>query len=311
MKEKPEHPSEKVLTDWLASCTRGKKLSRNTISVGVVVLDHISRRGTVKREEVISPGGEIVGARSSLGGILESHGIPRTFLKEATGRQAGPDGQRLFEGLKWGAILDDLTEARRPDVLQKLFETLRLRAEEWLNRQNLTVEIDQRHSPATWVNIIIESAKGHSGGVVEQHLVGAKLSKRFPEQAVANHPAHAADAQTDRPGDFTVKNLVYHVTAAPSRAVIAKCSSNIRAGLSPILLVPRSEEEKARFYANDGGVEKELTVIAIEDFVAINIIEMATVEGKDFFAILKEIVRIYNDRLAEVETDLSLKIDFG
>lgn len=75
--------------------------------------------------------------------------------------------------------------------------------------------------------------------------------------------------------------------------------------------MPRSEEEKARFYANDGGVEKELTVIAIEDFVAINIIEMATVEGKDFFAILKEIVRIYNDRLAEVETDLSLKIDFG
>lgn len=37
--------------------------------------------------------------------------------------------------------------------------------------------------------------------------------------------------------------------------------------------------------------------------------ELATEENKDFFAILQEIVHIYNRRLAEVETDLSLQIE--
>ncbi len=37
--------------------------------------------------------------------------------------------------------------------------------------------------------------------------------------------------------------------------------------------------------------------------------ELATEENKDFFAILQEIVQIYNRRLAEVETDLSLQIE--
>jgi hypothetical protein len=43
--------------------------------------------------------------------------------------------------------------------------------------------------------------------------------------------------------------------------------------------------------------------------VALNIIELATEESKDFFSVLKEIVEIYNRRLQEVETDLSLRIE--
>jgi len=52
-----------------------------------------------------------------------------------------------------------------------------------------------------------------------------------------------------------------------------------------------------------------LTIISIEDFVALNIIELATEENKDFFGILQDIVHIYNRRLAAVETDLSLQIE--
>jgi len=52
-----------------------------------------------------------------------------------------------------------------------------------------------------------------------------------------------------------------------------------------------------------------LTIISIEDFVALNIIEQATEEDKDFFSVLQDIVHIYNRRLAEVETDLSLQIE--
>jgi hypothetical protein len=35
---------------------------------------------------------------------------------------------------------------------------------------------------------------------------------------------------------------------------------------------------------------------------------MAIEENKEFFGVLKEIIELYNTRLAEVETDLSLQI---
>jgi hypothetical protein len=52
-----------------------------------------------------------------------------------------------------------------------------------------------------------------------------------------------------------------------------------------------------------------LAIISIESFVAINIIELAIEEKKDFFRVLQEIVNVYNKRLEEVETDLSLQIE--
>ena len=66
---------------------------------------------------------------------------------------------------------------------------------------------------------------------------------------------------------------------------------------------------KATALAEDEGVDSEMSVISIEAFVAMNIIELATEANTDFFALLQEIVQLYNDRLAEVETDLSLQIE--
>ena len=159
------------------------------------------------------------------------------------------------------------------------------------------------------INLIVEGAKSHSGGIVEQHIVGAKLARRFQDRAIENFPAHAADQQTDRSGDFMIAHMVYHVTSAPSRNVIQKCAGNLKVGKHPILLVPKSEEERAQILAQEDNIDKEISIIAIEDFIAVNIIELATENGRDFFSILKEIVDIYNQRLADVETDLSLHIE--
>jgi len=174
---------------------------------------------------------------------------------------------------------------------------------------NLKMDLNKTYSPQTWAGVILENAKGRSGGIVEQHLVGAKLARRFRGLEIPNHPAHAGDRQTERAGDFAISQLVYHVTSAPSRDVLQKCVKNIRVGLHPVLLIPREQENKARILAQDEGIDKELTIISIEDFVALNIIELATEESKDFFNVLKEIVEIYNKRLSEVETDLSLRIE--
>lgn len=301
--------SKRILEEWLTECTRNKKISRNTVAIGIVVLHHLRKICPVVREDVLSQGGEITGARSGLGNILDSYGVPRNYLKEVTTRQGHQDGQRLFERLEWGTMFRELSDKQRDLVMLSLIDRLKTLAGDWLNRQNLKLNVDRRQSPGTWINILMEQVKGQSGGIVEQHLVGAKLARRFTGIVIPNHPAHAADKQTERVGDFVLSTLVYHVTAAPSRSVVAKCVQNIKAGLRPILLVPQEKQIHARFLAQEENTDKELTIIAIEDFIAINVIELATEENKDFFVILKEIVHIYNQRLAEVETDLSLHID--
>jgi len=301
--------SQNALADWLNSCTRSGKLSRNTIAIGLVVIDHLRISCPVTKEDVISSGGEVKGARSGLGNILEKYEVPSSYLKEVTTRQGHQDGQRLFEKLGWGEVFCSLPEDERDSLLLTLAQSLAEKAQEWLKRQNLKLEIDRRMAPTTWVHMIVENAKSRSGGVVEQHLIGAKLEKRFKDISISNHPAHAADAQTARDGDFAISKNIYHVTASPGRAVILKCLANIRSGKFPILLVPSDQENKARALADDEGIANELAIISIESFVALNIIEMAIEEGKDFFGVLQEIVQVYNRRLGEVETDLSLQIE--
>lgn len=300
--------SRQILDAWIASCTRGGKVSRNTVAIGIVVFDHLRKACPVSKNDVISQGGEVKGTRSGLGNTLEAYGIPGSYLKEVTTRQGHQDGQRLFEQFEWGNTLIKLAATQREEVLQELIDVLLNYATDWLKLQNLKFDIDRRQAPSTWIHLIVENAKQRSGGVVEQHLIGAKLERRFKGVTIPNHPAHAGDRQTSRVGDYEISKLVYHVTATPSRNVIQKCAENIRVGLHPILLVPTEQENKARILAQDEGIDKELSVITIEAFIALNIIELATDENKDFFGVLKEIVEIYNKRLAEVETDLSLQI---
>ena len=148
----------RILQEWLESCTRRGIISRNTIAVGIVVLDHLRQRCPVLREEVISKGGEVSGARAGLGETLEKYGISRKYLKEVTTRQAPQDGQRLFESFKWGEALAKLPSDERDDLLRELIEELAERARSWLRRQSLKLDLDRGHSPSAWVHVILEGA---------------------------------------------------------------------------------------------------------------------------------------------------------
>jgi hypothetical protein len=301
--------AHQILDEWLISCTRGGKLSRNTIAIGIVVLDWLRSAEVVSPEIVLSKGQEIRNARSGLKAVLEKYGVPETFLKEVTTRQAPHDGRRLFEAYGWGTAFEGLNTADRDFLLIELIDVLVSQAKIWLERKNLSLTLDRNEAPTAWVELILENARGRSGGVIEQHLVGAKLARRFPNMEIPNFPAHAADQQTARGGDFVIRDLVFHVTAAPSSNVIAKCAENIKKGLRPILLVPRDKEANARAFAEDKAIDKLIAIISIEDYLAMNVFELATEENKDFFSVLSDIITIYNQRLIEVETDLSLQIE--
>lgn len=170
------------------------------------------------------------------------------------------------------------------------------------------LDLDRAQTPQAWITLILNNCRNLSGGIVEQHIVGAKLVRRFG-QDLPNYPADAGDMQTDRAGDFSMAKSVFHVTASPAPNVLQKCADNLRIGLRPILLVPADQKNKAEVYAQDLALNKSVLIFSIEDFISLNIMELAAEENKDYFTVLKEIVQIYNRRLSEVETDLSLQIE--
>ncbi|MGH9203756.1 MAG: DUF4928 family protein, partial [Vicinamibacterales bacterium] len=298
-----------IIDAWLEKCKQRGKISRNTIAVGIVVLHHLRQKCPLAESDVFSRGGELIGARSTLAKTLAEYGVPPNFLKEATNRQAAPFARRLFEALNWGRALAGIPTKERQKRLTEGITRLTGLAHEWLGRQHLKITCDRQHSPIAWIGSILEHAKGRSGGKVEQHLVGAKLEKRFPQANIPNNPGHAGDVQTGRAGDFPLGTTVYHVTAAPSRSVIEKCGANLAARLHPVLLVPRDAVAKAVHVAEDSDLDKRISIVAIEDFIALNILEMSDGRDAEFVRTLEEIVGVYNRRLSEVETDMSLKIE--
>lgn len=305
----PVNPLLEPLAAWLETCKTRNALSRNAVAVGIVVLDHLRRKCPLERDEITSARGEIRGARSGLKSVLEKYGIHGKYLREVTTRAGHQDGQRLLEALEYGSVLAPLSETSRDRCLVDAIGVLVRLAHEWQQRQHLKIDCDRRKSPAAWIESIITEARGRSGGKVEQHLVGAKLAERHAGMHIPNNPGHAGDAQTGRAGDFVVGSTAYHVTASPGSPVLQRCRENLGAGLHPVLLVPRSEVDRARHIAEDQQIADRVTILAIEDFVAVNIIEMSSGDQARFIQVFKSIITSYNERLAEVETDMSLRIE--
>lgn len=302
---------KKTVASWLESCRRKGSVARNTVAVGIVVLDRLRCKCPLTPLEVFSQtGGEVKGARGdALHATLGKYGIPANYLKQASTRQAAPDADRLLRTLEYGHVLVGLLSAARDKALVDAIELLREAATQWFRRQNLKVSCNRADSPATWVRSILTEAEGKSAGRVEQHLVGAKLQKRYPLKQIPNYPGHAGDAQTRRRGDFDVDGISYHVTTAPGPDVIRKCKANAEANRHPVLVVPRDKVEKARTIAEVEGVDKRLTILALEDFIANNVIEISLERQTDLLSTLKEIIEEYNRRVQEVEKEAALRIE--
>ena len=145
--------SVQILREWLESCTRNGKIARNTVAMGIVVFDHLRRACPVSRAEVISQGGEVSGARSGLGKILESYGIPSGYLKEVTTRQGHQDGQRLFDQLEWGRLLAGLTEDEK-NKFNGILDQIYQKTNEVERINHIQLEIDQLRTMPANQNVV-------------------------------------------------------------------------------------------------------------------------------------------------------------
>ncbi|MBN1318240.1 MAG: DUF4928 family protein [Anaerolineales bacterium] len=169
--------------------------------------------------------------------------------------------------------------------------------------------INSEKSLITCIDAILDYAKGRSDEIVEKQLIWAILRKLFKGKSVLIHSFSSEDRRIDLGDDFFISKLVYHIASAPSRDVLHRCANNINLGLLPTLLVPKEQINRVQVLAQDEGIDKYMIIMSIENFVALHIIQFAAEEKKDVFSVMNEIIEIYNKRLAEVETDISLRID--
>ena len=181
--------------------------------------------------------------------------------------------------------------------------------QESINCERIQFEYTTEKTTSYLIGEILAAARAiGKEGPVAHYLVGAKLQLRFPGISISNDSYAAADEQTGRHGNFTVQDTVFHVTVVPMTAVYEKCVANLNEGKNVFLLVPARSVEGAKLNVDNlasGGID----VAAIESFVGLNVNQIAVFgKGASAKALLK-LLEIYNSRVKEVETDLSLMID--
>jgi hypothetical protein len=297
---------ESVVNNWFQELGE----SRNNCVAALKVLDGLIENDCpIDRATLISRGkGELAGVRGvALAELLKKYGESREFTKGATARQTLPNAQRLLENLEDGKSLAGLSKQQRSKILAPAVQGVMGRIANWYRRQNIKVAFAPDASPTAWFESIFHEAENRTGPVA-QHLVEAKLQERL-KVSVPCHPATAGDYQTGRKGDIEVDKTVFHVTMAVGSEVVQKCATNIASGLLPILIVPRSQTEAARTLAKNAGIETKIAILAIEDFLAQNLLEMAGCEKEKLREKLDAILAEYNKRVENFELDKSLRIE--
>ena len=133
---------------------------------------------------------------------------------------------------------------------------------------------------------------------------------RFPDCEVDNDSYSMADQQTARPGDFSIGNTAFHMTMSPGERLLShRCRDNVTQGYRPVILVPENRVIAALQLADNAGMVGQVSVIAIETFVEINVEEMAYFTSDGVRKGIRALLEKYNDRVALSEPDPSLPIE--
>ena len=145
-------------------------------------------------------------------------------------------------------------------------------------------------------------------GAVLQHLTGAKLDCALGKGKIEHNSFSTADAPSGRTGDFSIGDVAIHVTTAPGEAVIERCERNIDQGYKPILVTTQRGVAVAEGLARNKKLADRIDIFEIEQFVALNLYELGDFEAEGRRMAVGDLIVRYNEIVAEVETDPSLKI---
>jgi len=291
-------------------------MNTNVMNAGLIVSRMMADGLPITDERLYSNGKSQVRGLSgpAIAKILEQHGETRIFTREGGRTSRGT----VFLAAAIRDVLND-THVSEDNPIDAVFVSSKLEAFftkcvglDYFDKQRITVEIDYTKPLSSVVSDILKAAAERSDkptGAVLQHLVGAKLQLRFPEEKIGLDRANAADMHTDREGDFQVGTTAFHVTTAPMEKLITRCVENKRAGYRPVILTLESKVQAARQMADNVGMSEQISVQSAEIFIGTNIEEIAIYDGDRIREGLARLIRTYNLRIERIEIDKSLMID--
>ena len=284
---------------------------RYVIAAAIAVLERFPAHFPIVREDYLTKGSQVRTRGNLIRAVLARHGEVRTFSREGgrTTRGTRPAAESFAARINALPGARDLTVGERSAISEELQRWLTARATAYLDQRRLEVEIVLT-KPASDIifDILTIAAAKNLSGPVAQHLVGAKLALRFPDQEISNHSYTTADEQLKRPGDFYVGDTAIHVTVAPMQQLFDRCQKNLQSGYRTLLLVPATKVEAARQLADIAKLTGRLGVSSLEAFVGQNVEEMGGFARDGLRVQMRELLIIYNARVKAIETNPGLLI---
>lgn len=304
-----------VLEKWFKKQdeTKGGGDGQYIVAAGIAVAEVLKNTFPVTEKDYVTERNQVRTSGSLIKRVLKDNGETRKYASEGgrTTRGTRPAAENLvmelnkIEGLKTATKEERLAVAK---ALQKWLVDNGVQT--FFSKKRLEIEVNLDKPGSQIIADILEmAAKRTVAGPVAQHLVGAKLSLRYPKLNIENYSFTTADTQLGRPGDFLLHDTVFHVTVAPGTDVVGKCDRNIKAGYRPILLVSESKLQAARQLAELAGVASRLGINSLEQFVGQNVEEIGEYGKQALKKNLRALLEKYNERVQAVEADQSLQID--
>jgi hypothetical protein len=214
------------------------------------------------------------------------------------------------------AFLNELNQKEKIDL--EAIEAFWIdRVHEFFAGKPFKIKLDASRSLRTVVRDVIGQAEERQkttpgmyyAGAVLQHLVGAKLDCALGKGYFQHNSFSTADAPNERKGDFFVGDVAIHVTTSPGEAVIERCRENLNDGHRPILVTVQRGLSVAEGLAANAGLADRIDVFEIEQFIALNLYELAKFAAEGRRIAGTDLVTRYNEIVEEFETDPSLKIE--
>jgi hypothetical protein len=232
--------------------------------------------------------------------ILSRSGIFARYLGKDGGRSSRGNFRavrRLLESIPrdvpaQGSFIDEIKAVQRAIVDQLVQPELECNP--------IRIPISRDLSSREIIDRIMTAARVLAlEGQVAQHLVGAKLKLRFPEDEIDNHSVSTKDSlgAKDRPGDFLVGKRVFHVTVAFDPDMNRRFDENLEEGFHVKLLVPSRSQREVQLQLTSAKVEVE----PLEGYVANNLQEMGRNRPDAEREKIDELVALYNQRVIDAE----------
>jgi len=307
-----------MATDFKAKTAQFAKERRfkgkGPLCVALVVTQHARKGLPIDPDSLITDGGgQVLGlGKGAVQNILNRHGITRVLAAEG-GRTSRGSLNRMRE---YVSFLNGLAKDGAVD-LDAIEDFWIEQVHAFFAGKPFKIRLDASRSLRTIIRGILLQAEDRQknspgmyyAGAVLQHLVGAKLDCALGEGQFEHNSFSTSDQQSGRAGDFFIGDVAIHVTTSPSEAVIERCRDNLDDGFRPILVTLQKGLQVAEGLAENKGLGDRIDIFEIEQFVALNIYELASFGADGRKTAVTDIVKRYNEIIEEVETDRSLCIE--